>query len=90
MAELICASPPGTRPIRDPVFGVIGFQRGDLKRDCMPLHTCIRCAQETAPGGRVVRTIGIVRAGAKIGLQTSFTTSVGSRRSNGRRLTAGV
>ena len=26
-------------------------------------------AQETAPGGRIVRTIGIVRARAKIGLQ---------------------
>jgi IS5 family transposase len=26
-------------------------------------------AQETAPGGRIVRTIGIVRACAKIGLQ---------------------
>ena len=27
-------------------------------------------AQETAPGGRLVRTIGAVRAKAKIGLQT--------------------
>ena len=26
-------------------------------------------AQETSPGGRIVRTIGIVRARAKIGLQ---------------------
>jgi IS5 family transposase len=26
-------------------------------------------AQETAPGGRIVRTIGIVRARLKIGLQ---------------------
>ena len=40
-------------------------------------------AQETAPGGRLVRTIGIVRARAKIGLQNSFTTSVGWSRSNG-------
>jgi hypothetical protein len=30
----------------------------------MPIHT-----QETSPGGRVVRTIGIIRARAKIGLQ---------------------
>jgi IS5 family transposase len=31
-------------------------------------------AQESSPGGRIVRTIGIVRARAKIGLQNLATT----------------
>jgi hypothetical protein len=36
----------------------------------LPLGSCARSgAQETAPGGRIVRTIGIVRARLKIGLQ---------------------
>jgi hypothetical protein len=44
-------------------------------------------AQETAPGGRLVRTIGIVRARAKIGLQ-NFVYNIRRRdaRTNGRRL----
>lgn len=50
-------------------------------------------AQETAPGGRLVRTIGIVRA-LRSACRTSFTTSVRWFRSNGwpppdgRRLTS--
>ena len=34
-------------------------------------------AQETAPGGRLVRTIGIVRARAKVGLQNFVYAKVG-------------
>jgi IS5 family transposase len=33
--------------------------------------------QQTSPGGRIVRTIGIARAKAKIGLQNLATTSAG-------------
>ena len=48
-------------------------------------------AQETAPGGRLVRTIGIVRARqdqpAELRLQHP---PAGDARTNGRRMTAGV
>jgi hypothetical protein len=49
-------------------------------------------AQETASGGRLVCTIGIVRARAKIGLQNFVLQrpSAGHARTDGRRLTAGV
>jgi Transposase DDE domain len=39
-------------------------------------------AQETAPGGRFVRTIGIVRRASKSACRTSPTTSAGWRHSN--------
>jgi IS5 family transposase len=45
-------------------------------------------AQETAPGGRIVRTIGIVRARIKIGLQNLAYNMrrLGDARTDGRRM----
>ena len=47
-------------------------------------------AQETAPGGRIVRTIGIVRARIKIGLQNLAYNMrrLGDARTDGRRMRA--
>ena len=49
-------------------------------------------AQETAPGGRIVRTIGIVRARLKIGLQNFVVQHppTSDARTDGRRLTGGL
>jgi hypothetical protein len=49
----------------------LGVRRAKWRdaRGCGHRGTPARGLQQSAPGGRIVRTIGIVRARAKIGLQ---------------------
>ena len=60
---------PSTRPARPSAVFMRKSERTATKSRIRARIEHVFGAQQTSPGGRIVRTIGIVRARAKIGLQ---------------------
>ena len=73
---MMCSPRPRSRPNSGPAFTRVGLTDAVGARASEPRQEPdtrriehVFGAQQSAPGGRIVRTIGMVRARAKIGLQ---------------------